>query len=701
MLSKVGYNRALLHANFFSFMKKYFTLFAASGFFLSACAVQEDVSIPVIPNPVVQEQDLSEPPHYSVSEVATVKPLREVELVARKAGTLEELSVTLGDWVSANQVIGRLDLDETNESALINLDNARLQLDNARDTEGDLRENNLDAITRAELRVESLELTLERLERNLDELKSQNSNGETSLSLQKDTLLQNLETAEDNYDTLIARLDQSLFDLFESAETSVDGVYFNIETNFTKVEDIINPKNKDFLDAASVLQELGATNSAQRANLISDYNNLKDEVFLMRLDYEAQLPFVEDNFSDVLAQVGDDLDEFRSFLADFRIMLDNSIINGDLPQATLDAYKAQVTAAESAVLADLSKLDGLRQSYASYQIDRSNQITVAQNNIAVAQNQLADANNSLLNYFDTSDGSVQDLESQIEQTKKDLILAQVDLESAERTVDVQDVSKQLEINNLSNQVRLAESSIQDDEIEATTDGVISELAVDQGDYLSPGTLIGTVIQSQQVVLVFYLSEQDAGRLSVGQEFQFSLSSDSDELHLGNISKIAPTADPNSRKIRFEGTIQDSGLNLRPETYVNVQLDLTDGTFDASKIYAPLNAVIFGQGENYVYLVEEDISFLPGEYVDHFFASWFEALDAAKPASSLIPVDLRTHLDFSYDFKSPLARRRPVDIGDQFGVWVEILEGLQMTDRLIVDGQRNLPPEGEVTVDIAP
>jgi multidrug efflux pump subunit AcrA (membrane-fusion protein) len=87
-------------------------------------------------------------------------------------------------------------------------------------------------------------------------------------------------------------------------------------------------------------------------------------------------------------------------------------------------------------------------------------------------------------------------------------------------------------------------------------------------------------------------------------------------------------------------------------FISLQLDISTETFDPAKIYVPINSIIFGQNDRYVYVLEGD-----------------------------------------------KAIRETVEIGEIYGMWVEVSSGLNKNDLLIVEGHRNLPPAGDVEVNI--
>ena len=348
-------------------------------------------------------------------------------------------------------------------------------------------------------------------------------------------------------------------------------------------------------------------------------------------------------------------------------------------------------------MAEFSKLDNFTQSIAGFKLDRISQLAVAENNVTVANNQLADSNNGLVNFYTTSDGSLKDLEVQIQQTNLDLLSAQADLDSAGRNAQIQTSAKDLEIMTLNNQVLLAQNSLQNNQVASSINGVLSELAVDEGDYVSPGTYIGKIIQRDKVKIVFYLSEINAKRIQLGQEFNFTLSEGEPEIFVGTVSKIAPSVDPINKKVRVEGTIDNNDFELKPETFINLSIDLSERTFDTNKVYIPMNSVIFGQNEQHVYVAEDELRLEPNSLLKQAFQTWLDPLKDHQIAPNFNQLILNPGSEFVIG--GDIAIRKNIEIGRTFDTWVEVVEGLSLEDKVIVEGQRNLPPRGDVRVNI--
>ncbi len=631
--------------------KRFLSLLIIPLFFLTACA-EEVKETPEIPAPNVKVLDLAEKPQYQITEVGTIKALQEVELIAKAAGTVGQLSVKLGDSVDAGDAIAVIDYDEANNPAKVNYYNAQLQLANAKQTLSETFANNQDTITRALLRVESLEVALGRSQRNLTELRTTTKSTENTLVLQLENVENSADTAEVSYKNVVDQFEQAWKDLLKSSKNSLDSAFTHLESEFIAVEDIINPNNAFHFSVSNLSNVIGARDSHQLLATVNAYNDYRRLLENSQTDYDDYLPLTENTLNEALSVAIEAAEDLRELTSKIRLVLSNSVSSAYIPQATIDAYVTQATAAESIMLGDVAMLNALEKTVQTFKLDRTSQIATADNNRSIANNQLTDAGNALLTFQTTGPGSVRDLEVQIEQTGNDLLSAQADFDSAKRNATVLNSAKTLEINTLSNQLRLAQQSLDNNIISSPIDGVLSELTVDEGDYVAPGTYLGKVIQHEQVKLVFYVSEAVADRLSPVQAFTFPVQNGETHDLLGVIDKISPSADPVSKKIRIEGDFINTGLQLKPEMLVNITLDISAGTFDPTKVYVPMNSIIFAQNDRYVYVVE-----------------------------------------------SGQAVRRDIEIGGVYGVWIEVLQGLSKSDELIVEGHRNLPPAGDIAVTV--
>lgn len=622
--------------------------------FLNACNQTETAEeATVIPATPVSVWSPSNSPTYLLKEVGTVKALQEVEVVAKAGGIVDKLNVEVGDSVNADQALGKIDLS-ANSNTLINLSNANNQLANAQRGYDEGLANNQNLVNQTKLRAENLETTLARLERNLRELEKGNTSTENSLDLQVSTAEQNVENTQINLVNLEKQFQQSVDDFFSRTEVTADSLLVNADSYYQTATNIINSSRKNRIHSDDFNYLLGASNSSQRNQTINLYNDFSSNIERKKEDIEELFPLNEDNFNEAMSHLKEVVEMGRELNAAMRVLLQNSNSSVNLPAPTLESYKSQVAAAETGSLQDLSTVNNLPSSYQELERQQNTQLATAQNNLTVAQNQLTDTQNSLNQFGTSGSGSIKDLENQIESTKNDLANAYLDYENTIRTAELQNNAKDLEIQTYQNQVSLAKDALNDANLTAPIGGTVSEVYVDVGDTVNPGTQVLKINQQDQLKVVFYVTEKQARWLSVGQDVSATLN-DSEKTQLqGRLIQIAPTADAQNRKIKVEANFDES--SLRPEMFVSLEVDVSEAVFKSSRLYVPLNAVVFDQTRQFVFVVEKN---LPG---------------------------------------GPLAQKRAIETGEVIDQWVEVTDGLDSEDHVIFEGSRGLEQGERVEVN---
>jgi Cu(I)/Ag(I) efflux system membrane fusion protein len=106
----------------------------------------------------------------------------------------------------------------------------------------------------------------------------------------------------------------------------------------------------------------------------------------------------------------------------------------------------------------------------------------------------------------------------------------------------------------------------DFEVYANTTGIVTARRVNNGDYISPGTVLLDVADLSHVWLLFDAYESDLPFLAKGNPITFSVQAMPGASFSGNVSFIDPVLDPVTRvaKVRVEVSNQDG--KLKPEMF---------------------------------------------------------------------------------------------------------------------------------------
>ena len=174
-------------------------------------------------------------------------------------------------------------------------------------------------------------------------------------------------------------------------------------------------------------------------------------------------------------------------------------------------------------------------------------------------------------------------------------------------------------------------------IYATQDGVVASLSVRDGMYIKPATRVMSLADLSSVWLLAEVFERQANWVEVGQPAEVSLAFLPGRNWEGTVEYIYPSLDPKTRTLKARLRFPNPDEALKPNMYANVKIY---GGPKNDVIVIPIEALI-RTGR------EERVIINSGE-------GRFEA--------------------------------RPVRAGIESGEWVEIIEGVEPGEKLVVSGQ---------------
>src|ERR1035437_1320111 len=104
------------------------------------------------------------------------------------------------------------------------------------------------------------------------------------------------------------------------------------------------------------------------------------------------------------------------------------------------------------------------------------------------------------------------------------------------------------------------------EIFANTTGIVSARRVNNGDFVSPGSVLFDIADLSQVWIQFDAYESDLPYLSKGQKMTFTIQAMPGTDFSGNITFIDPVLDPVTRVAKVRIEVGNQGGKLKPELF---------------------------------------------------------------------------------------------------------------------------------------
>jgi RND family efflux transporter MFP subunit len=112
-------------------------------------------------------------------------------------------------------------------------------------------------------------------------------------------------------------------------------------------------------------------------------------------------------------------------------------------------------------------------------------------------------------------------------------------------------------------VRASSSLLRDTRVTAPTSGVIARRHVDNGEHVSRGEALFTLVRSDVLELVAAVPARQANAVRVGQTVHFSAAGRDFD---GKVARVSPTVDPSSRSVSVYVQIPNADAGLRGGTF---------------------------------------------------------------------------------------------------------------------------------------
>jgi len=119
--------------------------------------------------------------------------------------------------------------------------------------------------------------------------------------------------------------------------------------------------------------------------------------------------------------------------------------------------------------------------------------------------------------------------------------------------------------------RVAERALRDSEVEAPFAGFIARRHVSRGEFVSPGQPLVDLVALDPIEVEFHLAEVDSGRAKLGAPVEVRVAPFPDESFEARVSAVSPTIDTATRTLRVKADLANPDGRLRPGLFSRVDL----------------------------------------------------------------------------------------------------------------------------------
>jgi membrane fusion protein (multidrug efflux system) len=153
------------------------------------------------------------------------------------------------------------------------------------------------------------------------------------------------------------------------------------------------------------------------------------------------------------------------------------------------------------------------------------------------------------------------------------------------------------------QTQLINAQIAKTSIRAPFSGTVGLRNISPGTYVTPSTLIASLVNSAQVKITFSIPEKYASQIKVKSKVEFTIAG-TDEKYSAEIYALEPSIEVTTRTLKVRAIAQNTQGKLIPGTFANVTLPL-DKINDA--ILVPSQAIVPVQGGKKVFISDKGMA----------------------------------------------------------------------------------------------
>jgi multidrug efflux pump subunit AcrA (membrane-fusion protein) len=165
-------------------------------------------------------------------------------------------------------------------------------------------------------------------------------------------------------------------------------------------------------------------------------------------------------------------------------------------------------------------------------------------------------------------------------------------------------SAQAAVESARAQVAIAQEAVSYSIIRAPYAGYISSRPVAVGEYVTPSSVVATLLRTNPIKLQLLVPEADAPHLNPGMGVSLEVDAFRDRKFAGQVSAVNPAIDPASRSATVEALVQNPDNALRSGMFATARIARAGGS---RAVYVPRAAVLSDQNtQSYrVFVIQGD------------------------------------------------------------------------------------------------
>ena len=248
---------------------------------------------------------------------------------------------------------------------------------------------------------------------------------------------------------------------------------------------------------------------------------------------------------------------------------------------------------------------------------------------------------------DTAIAARDSAQKQLNASEAAIRVTQERIEAARATIDEENAA----LSQVQAQVDVVSEDLNDNKIVAPISGVVTDIPVKVGDYVTIGQEITSLIQNQTLELRLAIPAERSAQLQAGLPVELSLGEEGKPLVTGEISFVSPQVDSENQTILAKASFPNPNGTLRSEQFVRAKVIWNERL----GVLIPTTAISYLGNQAFVFVAETES-----------------------------------------ESGQEIARQKPVKLGGIEGNSYQVLEGLEGGERIVTSGILNLSDGAPIT-----
>lgn len=239
---------------------------------------------------------------------------------------------------------------------------------------------------------------------------------------------------------------------------------------------------------------------------------------------------------------------------------------------------------------------------------------------------------------------------------------------------------------------------------AISDGYVGSIEVDKGSYISPQDKIGTFVEVKDVFVEFGIIEKDVSKIREGQNVEVTVESFPDQVFKGQVESISPIVEGRSRTVAVKSKLSNVDEKIKPGMFARVNVLVYE---KEQAIVIPSASFKKKDNQYFVYLVH------PEKVEGQETAEGEEQFGEEEPVAQTPPPTKKKTGFTLFGGKKKDARAqevsdeeegsfgtievRPIEIAYATPDAVELKEGIEEGDTIVVDVEQELQDKARVEI----